>query len=44
MSEKCVQQSGTDRGADELAQTLNDYMSDVLDGKSHAARLLYIRP
>ncbi|XP_066844000.1 adenylate cyclase type 10 isoform X2 [Anser cygnoides] len=30
-SEKCVQQSGADRGADELAQTLNDYMCDILE-------------
>lgn len=27
------------RGTDELAQTLNSYLCDILEGKSHAAGL-----
>ncbi|KAM6336772.1 adenylate cyclase type 10 [Alca torda] len=31
LTEKFVQRSGTDRGTDELAQTLNEYLCDVLE-------------
>ncbi|XP_021236165.1 adenylate cyclase type 10-like [Numida meleagris] len=44
LSEKCVQRSGPDRGAEELAQTLNAFMRDILEGKSRAAGLSGIEP
>ncbi|XP_052632500.1 adenylate cyclase type 10-like, partial [Harpia harpyja] len=31
LSEKFIQRSGPDRGTDELAQTLNDYLCDILE-------------
>ena len=37
LAEKCIQQSGPERGAEELAHVLNAYMGDILEGKSRAA-------
>ncbi|NXF41816.1 ADCYA cyclase, partial [Nyctibius bracteatus] len=34
MTEKFIQSSGTDRGADGLVQTLNSYLCDILERKS----------
>jgi len=44
LAEKCVQQNGPERGAEELAHALNTYMGDILEGKSRAAGLSDIEP
>uniref|UniRef100_A0A8C3JYW4 Guanylate cyclase domain-containing protein n=1 Tax=Calidris pygmaea TaxID=425635 RepID=A0A8C3JYW4_9CHAR len=43
MTEKFVQKSGKDRGTDELVQTLNEYLCDILGGKSRDAVLVLWR-